>query len=153
MVRAASGVWNFLCAIFDEWVRKDVGRIFVQIFDVQLGIWLGLPSTLCVFGETCGNAVALEHNGDSIPATTTSIPATNSATSWNWACATCSTRPSSANSARQARHAAKYCRECDVKFACNVNAPSIASHNSRWRTRVELSLRGYKKFFHHIDPT
>jgi uncharacterized protein len=54
----------FLIKIFDQWVRHDVGGVFVQIFDVQLGIWLGMPSTLCVFGETCGNAVAMEHNGD-----------------------------------------------------------------------------------------
>jgi uncharacterized protein len=55
---------NFLCAIFDEWVRRDVGRVFVQLFDVHLGIWMGYPSTLCVFGETCGDALAMEHNGD-----------------------------------------------------------------------------------------
>lgn len=55
---------TFLCAIFDEWVRGDVGRHFVQIFDVMLGLWSGHGSSLCVFSHRCGNAVALEHNGD-----------------------------------------------------------------------------------------
>jgi len=55
---------KFLCAVFDEWVRKDVGRVFVQIFDVALEAWLGMNPSLCVFSETCGTAMALEHNGD-----------------------------------------------------------------------------------------
>ncbi len=55
---------RFLCRIFDEWVRRDVGRIFVQLFDLQLGIWAGAPASLCVFAETCGSGLALEHNGD-----------------------------------------------------------------------------------------
>lgn len=55
---------RFLCRIFDEWVRHDVGRVFVQLFDLQLGIWSGEPASLCVFAETCGSGLALEHNGD-----------------------------------------------------------------------------------------
>ena len=50
--------------IFDDWIRQDVGRVFVQLFDVQLGITMGLGSSLCYFAETCGLALALEHNGD-----------------------------------------------------------------------------------------
>src|SRR5262249_18700750 len=55
---------QFLCAIFDEWVRHDVGRTFVQLFDVALNNWMGLGSPLCVFAEKCGAALTLEHNGD-----------------------------------------------------------------------------------------
>ncbi len=55
---------RFLIAIFDEPVRRDVGRIFVQVFDVALSVWSGQPAPLCVFGETCGSALAMEHNGD-----------------------------------------------------------------------------------------
>ena len=54
---------KFLCDIFDTWFKHDVGRIFVQHFDVQVGLWMGLPSSLCIFSETCGNALALEHDG------------------------------------------------------------------------------------------
>ncbi len=54
---------RFLIAIFDEWVRRDVGKVFVQSFDAALANWVGQPS-LCIFQPTCGNALALEHNGD-----------------------------------------------------------------------------------------
>jgi uncharacterized protein len=55
---------HFLCGIFDEWVRHDVGEIFVQLFDVLLGAWLGMRPALCIFSPTCGDALAMEHNGD-----------------------------------------------------------------------------------------
>ena len=55
---------TFLCRVFDEWIKNDVGRIFVQFFDVQLGLWAGAPASLCWFAETCGQGLALEHNGD-----------------------------------------------------------------------------------------
>ena len=53
---------DFLCSIFNEWVRQDVGRVFVQLFDVALGNWMGLGSSLCVFAEKCGSALAVEQN-------------------------------------------------------------------------------------------
>ena len=55
---------KFLCAIFDEWVRRDVGRQYVQLFDVALESWFGMDSSLCVFRPTCGEAMVIEHNGD-----------------------------------------------------------------------------------------
>lgn len=55
---------NFLNTVFDEWVSRDVGQVFVQIFDNTLGAWLGEGSSLCVFDEACGKALAMEHNGD-----------------------------------------------------------------------------------------
>ncbi|MBD3415457.1 MAG: anaerobic sulfatase maturase [Candidatus Aminicenantes bacterium] len=55
---------RFLQTVFDSWLSSDIGRIFVQRFDVCLGLHMGLLSSLCVFSETCGRAAALEHNGD-----------------------------------------------------------------------------------------
>ena len=54
---------KFLCDVFDIWFRGDIGQIFVQHFDVMLGKWVGSPGGLCVFAETCGNGLALEHDG------------------------------------------------------------------------------------------
>ena len=54
----------FLVAVFDEWVRQDVGRVFVQLFDSALSTWVGRGAELCIFHETCGLCVAMEHNGD-----------------------------------------------------------------------------------------
>ena len=55
---------DFNISIFDEWVRRDVGEVYVQLFDAALASWVGAPPAVCIFGETCGNALALEHNGD-----------------------------------------------------------------------------------------
>ncbi len=55
---------DFLIAIYDEWVRKDVGEVFVMNFEWALNSWIGNPSPVCVFSRTCGRAVAMEHNGN-----------------------------------------------------------------------------------------
>ncbi len=54
---------KFLCDVFDTWFKSDIGKIFVQFFDVQLGLWMGQQSGLCVFAETCGSGLAIEHDG------------------------------------------------------------------------------------------
>jgi len=55
---------RFLIDVFEEWVRRDVGEVYVQMFDVALANWIGEPPGLCVHSETCGTALALEHTGD-----------------------------------------------------------------------------------------
>jgi uncharacterized protein len=55
---------RFLIEIFDEWLKRDVGRMFVLNFDGALAGWLGMAGTVCIFGPTCGQGMALEHNGD-----------------------------------------------------------------------------------------
>ena len=55
---------TFLIGVFEEWVRRDVGEVYVQMFDVALANWYGEPSGLCVHSKTCGVALAIEHNGD-----------------------------------------------------------------------------------------
>ena len=54
----------FLIGVFDEWVKRDVGTVYVQTFDAALASWVGAPPSMCIFSETCGGALALEHNGD-----------------------------------------------------------------------------------------
>lgn len=54
----------FLSAVFDIWVREDIGRVYIQLFDSTLGVWCGYPSQMCALSETCGHAYALEANGD-----------------------------------------------------------------------------------------
>jgi uncharacterized protein len=58
------GYGRFLIDVFEEWVRRDVGEVYVQMFDVALANWVGEPPGLCVHSETCGLALALEHTGD-----------------------------------------------------------------------------------------
>jgi uncharacterized protein len=54
---------DFLIAIYEQWVRKDVGTTFVMNFDWALTAWVGEASPVCIFSKTCGRAVALEHDG------------------------------------------------------------------------------------------
>lgn len=145
---------NFLCAIFDQWVRKDVGRVFVQIFDVQLGIWMGQPSTLCVFGETCGDAMALEHNGDLYACDHYVYPQHKLGNLSTDSLADMVASPGQRKFGTDKRDALpRYCRECDVRFACNGECPK---HRFLSTPDGEAGLNylcaGYKKFFHHIDP-
>jgi uncharacterized protein len=58
------GYGRFLAAVFDEWVKKDIGRVSVQIFEDAYAKWLGYPGEMCSLQPLCGNALALEHNGD-----------------------------------------------------------------------------------------
>lgn len=145
---------KFLTAIFDEWVRRDVGRIFVQIFDVALESWAHVPQSLCVFSERCGRALAVEHNGDFYSCDHFVYPDNKLGNILE--------RPiaSLVNSRQQTLFGdAKEiglpsdCRECDVRFACNGECPK---HRFTTTAKGEYGLNylcaGYKHFFHHIDP-
>jgi uncharacterized protein len=144
---------EFLCAIFDEWVRKDVGRIFVQIFDVQLGIWSGMPSSLCVFGETCGNAVAMEHNGDLYSCDHYVYPKHRLGNVMEMGMREMLDSPQQRGFGTDKRDTLpKFCRECDVKFACQGECPKhrfIKTPDGE--DGLNYLCAGYKKFFHHID--
>ena len=115
---------KFLTAIFDEWVREDVGRVFVQIFDVALESWAGVPQSLCVFAPRCGQALALEHNGDLFSCDHFVYPENRLGNILE--------KPISGliTSQQQIQFGnAKEtflptdCHECDVRFACNGECP------------------------------
>ncbi len=145
---------QFLCAVFDEWVREDVGKVFIQTFDVALESWLGMGQSLCVFRETCGTAMALEHNGDLYSCDHFVYPGNRLGNLLQ--------QPLSrlVNSTAQRKFGLdkrdtlpRYCRECDVRFACNGECPK---HRFMRTPDGDEGLNylcpGYKLFFHHIDP-
>ncbi len=145
---------RFLCAIFDEWVRHDVGTYFVQLFDVCLEIWSGLEASLCVFRPTCGSALALEHSGDLYSCDHFVYPENKLGNIME------SPLASLAHAGQQQEFGeAKdsslpaYCRTCDVRFACNGECPK---HRFTATPDGEPGLNylcaGYKAFFHHVDP-
>jgi uncharacterized protein len=145
---------RFLVQIFDEWVKTDVGRYFVQQFDVALESWLGLDASLCVFRKTCGSALAMEHTGDLYSCDHFVYPENklgnvmetdlelmvNSQQQTNFGLDKLNTLP-------------RMCRECDVRFACNGECPK---HRFLTTPDGELGLNylcaSYKHFFHHVDP-
>jgi uncharacterized protein len=150
----AEAYGNFLIRIFDHWVRHDVGRVFVQIFDVQLGIWLGMPSTLCVFGETCGNAVAMEHNGDLYSCDHYVYPQYKLGNVMEMGMREMLDSPQQRAFGMDKRDTLpKYCRECDVRFACNGECPKHRFISTpHGEPGLNYLCAGYKKFFRHIDP-
>ena len=115
---------KFLCAIFDEWVRRDVGRTFVQLFDVSLESWMGMEASLCIFRKQCGAALAIEHSGDLYSCDHFVYPENRLGNIMESALAAL------AGSEQQQRFGEakestlpRYCRECDVRFACNGECP------------------------------
>jgi uncharacterized protein len=145
---------KFLCAIFDEWVRRDVGRQFVQIFDVALEIWYGMGASLCVFRETCGLAMAMEHTGDVYSCDHYVYPENKLGNIMDVPLEAMVRSDQQSKFGTGKRDTLpKYCRECDVRFACNGECPK---HRFMQTPDGEPGLNylcaGYKIFFHHIDP-
>ncbi len=145
---------TFLCTIFDEWVREDVGKVFVQLFDVALGNWVGAGGGLCVFSETCGTALALEHNGDLYSCDHYVYPE-NRLGNINQ-----QNLGDMVSSAQQKKFGLdkrdtlpRYCRECEVRFACHGECPKHRFINTRdGEPGLNYFCPAYKKFFNHITP-
>lgn len=145
---------DFLIGVFDDWVRRDVGKVFVQLFDVALGNWMGMGSELCFFAEKCGGAVALEHNGDLYSCDHYVYP------KFKLGNVNDRVLGDMVNSPEQIKFGSDkydrlpaYCLKCPVRFACNGECPK---HRFIQTPTGEPGLNylcaGYKKFFTHIDP-
>ena len=145
---------DFLCAIFDVWVRNDVGKRFVQLFDVTLELWLGLQPSLCVFAETCGNALAVEHQGDLYSCDHYVYPQNKLGNILDDPLASLfKTKKQQDFGGAKRDSLPALCRECDVRFACNGECPK---HRFMTTPDGEPGLNylcaAYKKFFHHVAP-
>lgn len=145
---------DFLISIFDQWVRKDVGRVFVQLFDVALGNWMNQGSSLCVFSETCGHALALEHNGDLYACDHYVYPEYRRGNLMNQALGDMVRSPAQQKFGRDKSDTLPgYCRKCPVRFACHGECPK---HRFLRTPEGEPGLNylcaAYKAFFTHIDP-
>ncbi len=145
---------DFLTGIFDQWVRRDVGKVFVQIFDVSLSIWAGAGASICIFAEKCGRGMALEHNGDLFACDHFVYPKYKLGNIMN------DSLGALVNSGRQKAFGdskkttlPKYCLDCKVLFACNGECPK---HRFLQTPDGEEGLNylcpAYKKFFRHVDP-
>jgi len=144
---------RFLIGVFDEWVQRDVGSVFVQMFDSTLASWLGGVSSLCVFVEECGRALVLEHNGDLYSCDhfvqrdchLGNIMAASLAE-----LVECDKQRAFGRAKQVALP--RRCRECRFLFACNGGCPK---HRLLESVKGEPSLnhlcRGYRAFFQHVD--
>jgi uncharacterized protein len=144
----------FLITIFNEWVRSDVARYYVQIFDATLANYAGEMPGLCVFSETCGDALAMEHNGDIYSCDHFVYPEHligNISVSHLREIASLQKQFDFGISKRNTLP--EYCLRCDVRFTCHGECPK---HRFALSQDGELGLNylceGYKMFFHHAQP-
>ncbi len=145
---------RFLVQIFDEWILKDVGAVFVQLFDSALGSWLGEGASLCVFAETCGSALAMEQSGDVYSCDHFVYPDYRLGNILQTNLAELARSQAQENFGRDKQSTLpRYCRECSVRFACNGECPK---HRFITTPDGEFGLNylcaAYKMFFTHIDP-
>jgi serine-type anaerobic sulfatase-maturating enzyme len=148
------GYGRFLIDIFEDWVRADIGEVYVQMFDVALANWYGEPPGLCVHSETCGLALALEHTGDLYSCDHFVEPA--------HLLGNITDKPMIeliASPQQQAFGLAKrdtlprYCRECDVRFACHGGCPKDRfAVTPDGEPGLHYLCPSYKAFFGHIRP-
>jgi uncharacterized protein len=144
---------EFLITIFDEWVRHDVGRVFVQMFDAALASWVGAPPTLCIFSETCGNALALEHNGDLYSCDHFVEPKylLGNITKRHMIELVASDQQRQFGLHKR-ESLPRYCRECEVRFACHGECPKNRFiETPDGEPGLNYLCAGYKAFFNHID--
>lgn len=145
---------KFLCTLFDEWVRNDVGEYFVQIFDSTLAGWMGVPSSLCSMGETCGHAGVMEFNGDVYACDHYVFPEFKLGNIYQ------DTLTNMMYSERQMRFGnnkrdllTRQCRECDFLFACHGECPRNRFAQSRDGEDGQNYLcAGYYEYFQHVAP-
>jgi uncharacterized protein len=144
---------RFLNIIFDEWVRRDVGRVYVQMFDVALANWVGAPSGLCVHSRTCGAALAMEHNGDLYSCDHFVEPEYLLGNIRQEHMIELVASDKQIKFGQDKFDALpRYCRECDVRFACHGGCPKdrfITTPDGE--PGLNYLCAGYKQFFHHID--
>ena len=144
---------RFYVEVFDEWIKRDVGTVFVQLFDSTLQNWYGEGSSLCVYKPECGTALALEHNGDVYScdhfveprfklgniAKTPLIDLVNSPRQH-------------AFGQRKQKSLPAYCRGCDVRFTCHGGCPKDRFiRTPDGEPGLNYLCAGYKTFFHHVE--
>ncbi len=144
---------KFLCDVFDIWSKRDIGEIFVQHFDVMVGKWLGVKSSLCVFGETCGDGLALEHNGnlyacdhfvypEYLLGNITTTPLADLA--WS--------ERQQAFGRNKSESLTRQCQACRYRFACNGGCPKHRFAISRdGEPGHNYFCKSYTTFFRHAE--
>jgi uncharacterized protein len=145
---------RFLIQVFDEWVRNDVGKIFVQTFEATLRNWMELPSSgMCVFEETCGLGLALEHNGDLYSCDHFVEPRYLLGNIQETQIGELVAGEKQRKFGRdKLATLPKHCRECDVLFACHGECPKNRFLTTPdGETGLNYLCTGWKAFFHHVD--
>lgn len=146
---------NFLCGLFDEWVKQDIGKVFVQIFDSMLANWVGVAPGSCIYAKECGHAGVMEYNGDVYSCDHFVFPQyklgnINEHTLIEMLYGEKQRRFSQLKYNKLPRQ----CKECRWAFACHGECPKNRFVNDRYgNPGLNYLCAGYRRFFEHIAPT
>ena len=145
---------NFLCTIFDDWVRHDVGKMFVEIFDCTLANWMGVLPGICAYSKECGHAGVMEHNGDVYSCDHFVFPEYKLG----------NIREQSLidmlyGEKQQAfshlKHTSlpRQCKECDMEFACHGECPKNRFEKDKYgEPGLNYLCQGYYQYYSHVAP-
>lgn len=145
---------NFLCTIFDDWVRHDVGKTFVEIFDCTLANWMGVLPGICAYSKECGHAGVMEHNGDVYSCDHFVFPEYKLG----------NIREQSLidmlyGEKQQAFNRLKHtslprqCKECDMEFACHGECPKNRFEKDKYgEPGLNYLCQGYYQYYSHVAP-
>ena len=145
---------NFLCAIFDEWVRKDVGKIFVEIFDCTLANWMGVSPGICAYSKECGHAGVMEHNGDVYSCDHFVFPEYKLGNIRDHSLIDMLYGEQQQEFSRL-KHSSlpRQCKECDMEFACHGECPKNRfARTADGEPGLNYLCKGYHQFFQHVAP-
>jgi uncharacterized protein len=144
---------SFLCKIWDEWYRRDIGKVFINHFETAVAQWMGKDSQLCIYHEFCGKGVALEHDGNLYSCDHYVYPEYKLGNILE----TSSSRMVFSDKQRafgmnKFKSLPRQCKECSFLFACNGECPK----NRLIRTKdgepgLNYLCSGLQKYWHHID--
>ena len=145
---------NFLCTIFDDWVRHDVGKIFVEIFDCTLANWMGVLPGICAYSKECGHAGVMEHNGDVYSCDHFVFPEyklgnirEQSLIDMLYG------EKQQAFSRLKHTSLPRQCKECDMEFACHGECPKNRFEKDKYgEPGLNYLCQGYYQYYSHVAP-
>ena len=151
----APELWGyFLCAIFDEWVRKDVGKIFVEIFDCTLANWMGISPGICAYSKECGHAGVMEHNGDVYSCDHFVFPEYKLGNIRDHSLVDMLYGKQQQEFSRL-KHSSlpRQCKECDMEFACHGECPKNRFMKDKYGdSGLNYLCPGYYHYYQHVAP-
>ncbi len=144
----------FLCAIFDEWVRKDVGKIFVEIIDCTLANWMGISPGICAYSKECGHAGVMEHNGDVYSCDHFVFPEYKLGNIRDHSLIDMLYGEQQQEFSRL-KHSSlpRQCKECDMEFACHGECPKNRFMKDKYGdSGLNYLCPGYYHYYQHVAP-
>ena len=145
---------NFLCALFDEWVRNDVGKMFVEIFDCTLANWMGVLPGICAYSKNCGHAGVMEHNGDVYSCDHFVFPEYKLGNIRDHTLIEM-LYGDKQHAFSRLKHTSlpRQCKECDMEFACHGECPKNRFEKDKYgEPGLNYLCKGYYQYYSHVAP-